>query len=39
MKQLYLGGLIALLVSCKEQDLLLETEKAVLPMRVEASIA
>lgn len=39
MKQLYLGGLIALLVSCKEQDLLLETEKEVLPMRVEASIA
>lgn len=39
MKQFYLGGLITLLVACQEQALPLETEKEVLPMRVEASIA
>lgn len=39
MKYFYFGGLMAVMVACQEQALPLETEKEMMPMRLEASIA
>lgn len=39
MKYFYFGGLMAVMAACQEQALPLETEKEMMPMRLEASIA